>query len=519
MDRLQPFIAEFKGGLVLNRDLIAQGDELPGTLTESVNFEPSLWGGYRRISGYQPLPAGAVPNMVDEGGEPVESAALAPNLGAAVELGYILTARADYIYATDLVSTSWQMLNPNAPITGSTRVRFNSYDWMGERRVGIASGVTKPMYWNTAGEAVVLDGAPDRVRWMEDFHSHMFVLTDNLSVVTFSAPINDNDYTPASGAGEINVGRPITALRKFRDALYIFCEDAIFKLVGQNSTNFQLEHVTDRMGCRFPDTIVELGGDLLYLSDDGVRTVAGTERIGDVELATISKPVQGYVRELIRGQEYIGGVVIRNKSQYRLYVGNSQYPAGATNGLIGAIRDADIGWEWGKLRGVRASSVASGYIGSEEVVVHGGYSCGCIYRHEVGNTFSNIDGDRIINATLKTPLYSFGDPTLRKVIHKGTIHGLLEGPTEIVLSVELDGRSRHVHQPKDKFLSVGGGGVFWDYTDSIYDTSVYGVEPEPIFGTNLEGSAKIFSIILNSSGGPSYTVRMLALEFIPLGRK
>lgn len=519
MDRLQPFWAEYKGGLVLNRDIVTQGNELPGTLTESINFEPSLWGGYRRISGYQPLPAGAVPNMVDEDGVPVESGANAPNLGAAVELGYILTARGDYLYATDLVSTSWQMLNPNDPITGSTRVRFISYDWMGERRIGIATGSTKPMYWNTEGEAVVLDGAPDRVRWMEDFHSHMFVLTDNLNILTFSAPIDDNDYTPGAGAGEINVGRPITALKKFRDALYIFCDDAIFKLLGHNSTNFQLEHVTDRMGCRFPDTIVELGGDLLYLSDDGIRTVAGTERIGDVELATISKPVQGYVRELIKGQEFIGGVVIRNKSQYRIYMGHGQFPASATQGLIGTLRDTEVGWEWGKLQGVRASSVASGYIGTEEVVIHGGYSCGCIYRHEVGNTFDNIDGARNITSVFQTPYYSFGDPTLRKVAHKVTIYGVLEGPTEVYLSLAIDNRSTRVHQPRPYFLTVGGGGVFWDDDDSIYDASEFGVEPEPIFGTNLEGSGRTFSINITDEGGPSFTIMLMAIEFMPLGRK
>ena len=46
---VNPFIFACEGGLVLDQTPFAQQ---PGTATELENFEPSITGGYRRISGY-----------------------------------------------------------------------------------------------------------------------------------------------------------------------------------------------------------------------------------------------------------------------------------------------------------------------------------------------------------------------------------------------------------------------------------------------------------------------------------
>jgi hypothetical protein len=50
--------------------------------------------------------------------------------------------------------------------------------------------------------------------------------------------------------------------------------------------------VTRDIGCINGETIQEFAGDLIFLGPDGLRTVAGTAKIGDVELGTISSNVQ-----------------------------------------------------------------------------------------------------------------------------------------------------------------------------------------------------------------------------------
>ena len=102
---------------------------------------------------------------------------------------------------------------------------------------------------------------------------------------------------------------------------------------------FQLQSVTSNLGCVAPDTVVEFGGDLLFLGPDGIRPISGTDRIGDVELAPVSKEIQDifdnyYLSELITD---VSIVVIRKKSQFRFFFKND-----SSLSLIGAIRKSRI---------------------------------------------------------------------------------------------------------------------------------------------------------------------------------
>ena len=49
--------------------------------------------------------------------------------------------------------------------------------------------------------------------------------------LVFSTPFDEDDFT-GSGAGSIKVDDTITGLKVFRDNLFIFCENRIFKLSG-----------------------------------------------------------------------------------------------------------------------------------------------------------------------------------------------------------------------------------------------------------------------------------------------
>ncbi len=111
-------------------------------------------------------------------------------------------------------------------------------------------------------------------------------------------PFQTNDFTSGNGGGTIKVDTKIVGLKVFRDALFIFGEDKIFKLVGNTDADFAIAPVTRKIGCIDGGSIQELGGDIIYLAPDGLRTVAGTERIGDVELGTISKQIQQRIDDI-----------------------------------------------------------------------------------------------------------------------------------------------------------------------------------------------------------------------------
>ena len=64
-------------------------------------------------------------------------------------------------------------------------------------------------------------------------------------------------------------------------------------LSGTALANF-VQTVTDNLGCLATDSVIEIGGDLLFLSQDGLRPISGTDKIGDVNLETVSKRYSVY---------------------------------------------------------------------------------------------------------------------------------------------------------------------------------------------------------------------------------
>ena len=111
-------------------------------------------------------------------------------------------------------------------------------------------------------------------------------------------PNQTNDFTSGNGGGTIKVDTEIVGLRTFRNSLIIFGRDKIFKLTGTSSANFAVTPITRNIGCTDGRSIQELGGDVIFLAPDVLRTIAGTERIDDTELGTVSKQVQKRINEI-----------------------------------------------------------------------------------------------------------------------------------------------------------------------------------------------------------------------------
>ena len=66
-DAWQTYSYEFKGGLVTNLSPYQQGFQTPGSARILRNFEPSIFGGYRRVEGYSKFDSSVVPNAGQDG--------------------------------------------------------------------------------------------------------------------------------------------------------------------------------------------------------------------------------------------------------------------------------------------------------------------------------------------------------------------------------------------------------------------------------------------------------------------
>jgi hypothetical protein len=311
------------------------------------------------------------------------------------------------------------------------------------------------------------------------------------SELIISEPNSDTLYDGASGAAALPCSDVIVGLRTFRDALYIYCENSIKKLTGSTTANFIIEDVTNSIGCLSGDTIQELGGDILFLSPDGIRSTAATERTNDIELGLVSQAIQPTIRSKINtGLEAFrySSAVIRPKSQYRLFINEATSTTQNQVGFLGKLTqgrntNGQIQMEWAVTQGFKPYCTDSAYLDNEEYAVMGDASTGYVYRLEQGNSRDGSD----IEYIYRTPDINFQSPTTRKVLQKIEVYTQLQGDIAVTLRTILDRGQEDVPQPQVQTLSKSGSVAL--YGSGVYGTSSYATFAFPVFKKNLIGGA------------------------------
>jgi hypothetical protein len=361
----------------------------------------------------------------------------------------------------------------------------------------------------------VLDDAPIDVvgaNHVVNFKNQLFFSKG--SNLSFTAPFTDNDFTAASGAGTINVGNAITGLIIFREQLIIFSERRISRLVGSTIADFQLQPVTMDTGCIEEDTIQEVGGDIIFLGPDGLRSLATTDKFGDFSIGVISKPIQTETNRLISQNTSFASVVIREKSQYRILGYNANITTDAAKGILATQTEQGI--QWAELRGIRAYVADSNYNASTEVVVFG-HDDGYVYQMESGNSFDGAN----ISASFATPFIPVNDPRLRKTFYKMFLYTDPQGSFTADVSLKYDFEEADVIQPASiTFNNASGADALAFYGEAEYGTGEYGGTIQRLFDSQLIGSGFVVSLVFSSeSTNPPYSLDALTFEYGTYGRR
>ena len=517
-DRLQVAKILSGGGLYTNENYLALSDNLPGAATALVNFEVGQYGGYRRVSGYKYLDSSHT--------RPTGTGAA---LGVFIYNGFVYSARkkssgTDYDVSKYQSGSGWSStsLTAGQSATNVVRVRGLNHSFTGSKTLILTDGINFPMKLvDTTWTKLNGSSDVDNAKFAEVYRNHLFFagMSQEPQLLVFTAPNSDSDFTAASGAGVINVGFDIMGIKRFRDALYIFGKTNIRKLTGSSTANFSLAEVSSSVGCLASDSIVEIGGDVLFLAPDGIRTIQATERIGDIELATISKSIQNALQliDIDFTYEQLVALVVKEKSQFRYLFGKSTLTAPNTSGFIGALRTSDqrSGWEFGDLRGFQASCAVSGYIGDDEFVLHGDFD-GHIYRQEQGGTFQ----DNNVFASYKTPFLDFGNPILRKLFSKVTIFTRPEGDNNFLVTADYDWDDADVFSPTDYSIASTGARAEYRDTATAYNTAgfVYGGATKAVIQQGIQGSGKsmLLRFVTTSSANP-YSIFGFAIQYEEAG--
>ena len=562
--QIQPFSFNCEGGLVLNKSTFIME---PGQALELTNFEPDVEGGYRRINGYNPyviqqLPVTALSSeatlmsalfhdyVVAARGEKIYSSAsttltLKITSSETMSGSGTINAKSTTSFSSSgtlymdseiftytgitatsftgvtraassttaaahstktVISESWTERDTGR--TNAAKYKFERFNFDGSDKFIIVDQANAPTVFNTSLAATdVSTSSVAGAKHVAAFKNHMFYsgMSSTPQEVVFSVPFDEDNF--GSGAGSIKVDDTIVALKVFREDLFIFCESRIFKLSGTTSTNFAVTPVTRNIGCVNGDTVQEFAGDLIFLGPDGLRTIAGTARIGDVELGTISSNVQSLFREQLSDSGSFTSLVIPDKTQYRIFFSKDGGAESATTGVICVLKQQSF--EFAQLKGIKPACTDSVVESGNVIPIHGSFD-GYVYRQDQGNTFNGT----LVEAKYRSPDLTFGDPGIRKHMQRVNINYAPESTIDADMFVRYDyesqDSSRPAAYPLDTTDVAGTYGAV-----SIYGAATYGGPSQPIVRKSVEGSG--FAVALRVEDGATttgpYSLKGFQMEF------
>lgn len=495
---------KLEGGLTTNLGRIEQGINAPGSATILQNFEPDVRGGYTRILGYEKYSTTAVP-----GSGQIYGVITLSDTEALVARG------TQYQYST---GTTWTaklaLINPVI-----ARIRNDSYNFTGTRKTVVVDGVNPPAYFDhTTKTMVYAVGAPTDVvgaSRVRVFKNHLFFAKGrNLS---FSSPFLENDFTPANGAGVINVGDDITGIVVFRDQLIVLCLNSIYRVAGNTEADFNLSPIAMNTGCLCGDTVQEVGGDIMYLGPDGVRYLSATERNNDFGLVRASEKIQTKVLAVTNSNCIYSSVTLPEKNQYRLFYYVQDTPVETSKGFLATKYSNqtvdDIAWA--ELVGFKVYGVSKYQKRDGETVLFVG-DTGFVYRMETGNSLDGLP----IDAIFETPYMPITDPKVRKTFYKHTMYAQPEGFMEISASLKYDYQQPNTSPLSAFTIRSGASLATYGSPSSIYGVTLYSFPAEEQYYDNVLGGG--FTVALryaSKSINPPYNLNFVVLEYRPNERR
>ena len=530
----QPFGISCRGGLNTNLNQLEMLRQ-PGFATRLRNFEVDPDGGYRRINGFTQF-GDTRPNSSQD------------ILGISVYAdGIVVCSGTDIHFSLD--GSTWLQINRGASHssgdnyatftgraavarTGQGQCSFAMFEGatFNYGQIVIADGANKPLVFRMEGtgvlssrtfflEEVTIDGT-NGVKYVTSHDHHLIAsgVENNLNTVYYSIYNDPTDFS-GTGAGAVVISDQIQGIRGFRTDLIVFAKNSIHKLININDAqNIRIDPITENVGCLSGYSIQEIGCDLVFLSPDGIRTVAGTARIGDTELGSVSRQIQSIIGDLASSINAfrIDSCVLRSKSQYRIFYTDVTLGSSVSKGIIGTL--TSNGFEWAETLGIQAMGLTTGFDANSIEQAYHGDKDGYVYKHDTGNSFSPAGVSTEINAIYQTPNFDFGDIGTRKTVKYARLSLSPEGEVQPTLRMRFDYEDTDIPQPPDYILnSVPLPAIFGS---AVFNTATFGASNDPMVRQPVEGSGNTVSFRVSSSDtNAPYAVNGLYIDYMPSGRR
>jgi hypothetical protein len=175
-----------------------------------------------------------------------------------------------------------------------------------------------------------VDRDKDKPRYVEFHRNHLILgIGSHFLVSSIGTP---NNFNTADGATQWNPKDRVTGLAAApAGTTMVACEDSIHAFTGSGASGsdaFALKIVTDNSGAR-PYTLINLLGNT-FVDYAGITTAAAADTYGGFDVGRKSQHVNKLLQRLLGansidssvGNKIIGGIPVRKKNQYRIYLSN-----------------------------------------------------------------------------------------------------------------------------------------------------------------------------------------------------
>lgn len=253
------------------------------------------------------------------------------------EIGILLTT-----------GTTLQIIETNGTgltnLTGALTFPNNTF-WQWVTFNGLAIGVngatsgTNPVKVDATSTAAALGGSPPRAKYVAVWNRRVWMAhASNLSRIQGSALGLPEDWTATGAAGTVTIdidendGDKITGLFSTRDALYIFKRRSIHRLVAfadpnTDVNNLRREVVTKDVGCVSAYSIQQVPNDVVFLSEQGIASLALVQTAEDFRTAFYSRNVKE-ITNFLKTTEEIPSLLCDTGAQYWLSLPTTVAPNG-----------------------------------------------------------------------------------------------------------------------------------------------------------------------------------------------
>jgi len=266
-------------------------------------------------------------------------------------------------------------------------------------------------------------------------------------------------------------GAEVTGLKVFKDSLYVFLRDSIYKINPATTANtFTITQITSSVGCVSHRSITQVEEDLYFAADDGVYALGEVANYVSVRTTNKSSKIQDVFNGLSATQKSkVVGVYFNFK--YHLFYS-----------LFGVINDSCVAYDiryqgWVDWRNMPANSAVLFVDSTNDKQMYFGHPTNSkVYKMYVGSTDDNI----AISTTYYTKSFDEEQPDITKIYFDHTfIFGQMNG--DVNISVVFDDSMVTATKSLNQTRPQGG------YGRDVFGRMAYGDATNTVTVTNYVG--------------------------------